>query len=160
MEQHIGVSLLEERYRKLDGSYIWVEVTAIPLEFEGRRASQVMVRDIHARKLAEAELKNLNASLGQRIADRTSELQQAHDDLRGFSYTISHDLRAPLQQIARFAEQLAQNRGVQDDPEAREWSARIVAAATRLDRLLMELLEYSQLARADIRLRRVSLILV
>jgi signal transduction histidine kinase len=120
-----------------------------------------MIRDIHARKQAEADLRQLNETLERRVAERTAELQEANEDLRTFSYTLSHDLRAPLRSIGRFGEEIVQGVSEADNRSlAQENARRIVAATARLDRLILDLYEYNQLARTEARSRRISLILV
>lgn len=162
IREHASIApLLEGRGRRLDGAYVWVEVTGIPLEFEGEPGVQSMIRDIHARKQAEADLRQLNETLERRVAERTAELQEANEDLRTFSYTLSHDLRAPLRSIGRFGEEIVQGVSEADNRSlAQENARRIVAATARLDRLILDLYEYNQLARTEARSRRISLILI
>jgi PAS domain S-box-containing protein len=159
-EQRMAVGLQEQRMRRHDGSYVWVDVAAIPFDIDGQPGTQVLVLDISARKKAEEELRQLNETLEKRVAQRTVELQQALDDLRTFSYMISHDLRTPLAGIRRFGEQVLSGAGVQSDPETQDAARRIIAMSVRLDRLTQDLFEYNKLARAEIQLQRISSVLV
>lgn len=159
-EQRIPVGLQEQRMMRKDGTYTWVEAAALPFDVDGAPGTQVFLLDISARKKAEDELRQLNETLEKRVVDRTAELQQAMEDLRTFSYMISHDLRTPLRSIQRFAEEVLSTATVQSEPAAEDASRRIVAASARLDRLIEDLFEYSKLARAEIQLQQISLVLV
>jgi signal transduction histidine kinase len=117
-------------------------------------------QDITARKLMEQELRRFNEMLEQRVAQRTGELQQANEDLRTFSYTVSHDLRTPLRSMTRTAAELLQTACGRSDEEAQECARRIAGAAARLDRLIQDLFEYNKLARAEIRPQGVNLLLL
>lgn len=160
IDEKRDVPLLEQRYRRRDGTYTWVEVAARPFEYQGKMGSQVIVYDIAARKQAEEELRRLNETLEQRVTKRTAELQQANEDLRTFSYTISHDLRTPLRSVMRVAQDLAASEPIRADTESEQRVRRIVASIARVDRLIQDLFEYNQLARAEARPQRVSLVLL
>lgn len=97
------------------------------------------------------------AELEQRVAERTAELEQMNAELESFSYSIAHDLRAPLRAMQGFADALIEDYADHLPPEAQEYSNRIGAAAQRLDTLIQDLLTYSRLSRADMPLRTVSL---
>ncbi|MGE5538124.1 MAG: sensor histidine kinase [Gemmatimonas sp.] len=112
--------------------------------------------DVTERKRAEEDLRRLADTLDAQVAQRTAELTSANEQLEAFAYTVSHDLRAPLRGMEGFARILLDDYGEKLGPEARRYIGRIVAAAERMERLIGDLLTYSRLQRAQIRLRPVD----
>jgi PAS domain S-box-containing protein len=113
--------------------------------------------DITRRKRSEDEVRRLNETLEARVRDRTAQLEAAFSDLDAFTSTVSHDLRAPLRGIQGFAAILRDDYGQQLDPTAQEYIRRIAAAAERMDELTQDLLAYSRIDQASIRLSPVTL---
>jgi PAS domain S-box-containing protein len=91
----------EIKNKAKDGTFYWVDTTIVPFLNEQHKPRQyVAIRaDITARKQIEEKLGELNADLEQRVITRTAELETANKELEAFSYSISHDLRAPLRAI-------------------------------------------------------------
>jgi len=111
-----------------------------------------------ARREAERELRQLNAHLEERVRVRTRQLQKSNRELESFSYSVSHDLRAPLRAVQGLTQALWEDYGSQlADDTAREYVHRIMAAATHMDTLIQDLLAYSRLGRAEIHLNPVAL---
>jgi PAS domain S-box-containing protein len=106
---------------------------------------------------AEAEVRRLNADLERRVADRTSDLEAANRELESFSYSVSHDLRAPLRHIGGFVELLQRDAGPGLPGEAREHLEEIAGAASRMGTLIDDLLEFSRVGRAGLHLVNVEL---
>ena len=95
----------------------------------------------------EERLRHLNADLERRVAERTADLAAANNDLEGFSYSVSHDLRAPIRAITGFCSLLEADHGEHLDDEARRKMGIIKAEADRMGRLIDDLLSFSRLGR-------------
>jgi PAS domain S-box-containing protein len=118
----------------------------------------IAVLDIHARKRAEATLRDLAATLERRVEERTQALSETVAELEAFAYSVSHDLRAPLRSMEGFAQALLEDHAKNLGPQGRRYAERIAAAAQRMDGLIGDLLEYSRLSRTDVTLRPVDLL--
>jgi len=112
---------------------------------------------IHARKSAEQELHRLNAELEERVESRTAELQELNKELEAFTYSVSHDLRAPLRHMDGFSRILQQEFGPQLPDEARHYLDRVRSAATHMSALVEDLLNLSRVGRQAPRRQRTSL---
>jgi PAS domain S-box-containing protein len=91
------------------------------------------------------------------VTERTASLRQVMAQMEEFSYTISHDLRAPVRAMRGYAEVVIEDHGWRLEAEARELLARIVRSASRMDRLILDLLTYSRISRRELKLEPVSL---
>lgn len=109
------------------------------------------------RQQAEAEIRQLNQDLERRVAARTAELEAANKELEAFSYSVSHDLRAPLRHVEGFVEILLSTKAQSLDAEAQRYLATISDAARQMGRLIDDLLEFSRTARAELKKTMVSL---
>jgi PAS domain S-box-containing protein len=115
--------------------------------------SRSTLRDISARKRAELEIRRMNEDLKQ----RTAELQAANSELEAFTYSVSHDLRAPLRAMQGFADALLEGYRDHLDATGQQYARRIVASAENMEVLIQDLLEYGRLSRADLHVRAVPL---
>lgn len=143
-------------YERPDGVFIWLLVNAKPLFQDESLHPYAVVEsfsDITERRQQEAEIRSLNHDLRARAL----ELESANKELESFSYSVSHDLRAPLRAISGFAEILAQRYPNQLDETGKHYLSNIVEAATHMDRLIKDLLTYSRLGRFAIERQPVNL---
>ena len=106
---------------------------------------------------AQAALSQHVQSLEQTIADRTANLRETISELEGFSYSISHDMRAPLRSMQSFSRLLREEIGVDITPDQSDFLDRIVAASERLDCLVRDVLDYSKVARGDFPIENINL---
>jgi len=111
----------------------------------------------HRRERAEADLRQLNATLEEKVLERTRSLEAANRELEAFSYSISHDLRAPLRAIGGFTELIMDGHRDRLDHEARGYLERVRAASQRMSRLIDDLMNLCRIARVEVRRVRVDL---
>jgi signal transduction histidine kinase len=149
-------------YRALhaDGTAIWVESVARPiLDADGRTVEvQASTRDVSDRHRAEEAaaaardaLEEANATLERRVAERTIELSKAVSDLESFSYTVSHDLRAPLRAIDGFAAIVVEEHSASLPPEGRALLERVSAGTRRMAQVIDDLLALARSSRVALR---------
>jgi PAS domain S-box-containing protein len=162
----------ESRYACKNGSYRWLAWTAAP--FIAEELIYLFARDVTERKQSEEEIRKLNTTLEQRavqlettnqelqreIAVRKraeAALKETNSELESFSYSVSHDLRAPLRAMQGFAEALLEDCGPELGTIGKDYADRIIAAAGRMDSLIQDLLLYSRLSHAALQLQTVDL---
>jgi PAS domain S-box-containing protein len=145
------------RHRLKSGSIIFVEITTHALEFAGRSGRMVLAHDITARKRVQDALRRLNATLEQRVVERTRELSLANRELESFSYSVSHDLRAPLQAIDGFGRALVSKHADRLDSQAIHYLNRIRAGTSQMSQLIDDLLSLAKVTRTEIHAERVDL---
>jgi signal transduction histidine kinase len=109
------------------------------------------------RKRAVDELQQLNNTLEERIIERTRDLEASNRELAAFSYSVSHDLRAPVRTINSFMNILFEDFGDQFSSEASDYLKRIKRAGTKLDNLIDDLLELSRVTRTEMLRKRVDI---
>jgi PAS domain S-box-containing protein len=143
----------EVRFRRRNGELIWVSMTFLEYEDDGQPSFEAVMLDITDRKAASARIEELNAALASQIQG----LAAANQELDAFSYSISHDLRAPLRAMQGFSEALLEDYGARLDATGHDYAQRIVAASRQMDALIQDLLAYSRVVRAEVSLAPVSL---
>lgn len=169
----------EDSFRRKDGSFFPIEYTSSPLKVNGRIAGAVLsFRDISERKRAEeersrllllerqarleveaknAEIKKLNAELEDRVRQRTIELEVANKELEAFSYSVSHDLRAPLRSLDGFSHILLDEYRDSLNEEGQDFLRRLRAASQHMGQLIDSLLQLSRVSRSEISREPVDL---
>jgi signal transduction histidine kinase len=129
----------------------WIESRS-QVVFENDKAVRLggTAIDITQRKAFQAELE-------RQVQERTVRLQETIGELEAFSYSVSHDMRAPLRAMEGYAKALLSDYHDRLDPEARHWLDRILRSAHRLDSLIKDVLSYSRVAKEEIELSPVDL---
>jgi signal transduction histidine kinase/CHASE3 domain sensor protein len=129
-----------------------------PLLVDGRvRGAVLSMLDVTELKRTQRELYDANALLEQRIQARTEQLAEANIELRAFAHTIAHDLRAPLRNVQGYAAALLQDEAATLSAPGGRFLRRILAVSQHMDRLVTDLLAYSQMSHAELRLQPVEL---
>jgi len=118
-----------------------------------RRQVLVCIEDISARKKAEEEILRLN----ERLQGRAAELEAANRELESFSYSVSHDLRAPLRSMDGFSQALLEDYSDKLDEQGRDYLARIQNSAQLMAQLIDDILELARITRTEMRLEDVNL---
>ena len=138
------------RHRRKNGRLIEVEVASHDLMFKGRRAVHVLVNDVTERARVEREILSLNVKLEERVAARTVELTAANNELEAFTYSVAHDLRAPLRGIDGFSALLVEHSSSRLDPDAAAYVERIRGASQRMGAMIADLLDLSRVSRSEL----------
>jgi signal transduction histidine kinase len=131
-------------------------VRAIRYAIERKQVEDALLQTEEALRASERQLREWNADLERRVAERTASLEETISDLEDFSHSITHDLRAPLRAIRSFAQILGDECLACGRPQAQDHIHRITSAAARMDKLIQEVLQYSRLARSELRLAPVD----
>lgn len=120
-------------------------------------ANRDLEHEVRERKRAEGAVRQLNAELEQRVLARTAELEAANDELRAFSYSVSHDLRSPLRKIESFSQILVDEHGEHLARDAHRYLDRIRAASLHMNALIEDMLKLSRVSREQMKKDYVDL---
>lgn len=149
----------ERRFRRSDGETVWVQVSATPImDADGSFAGSFgMCTDITARKRAEDEIRRFNQQLEQRVAERTEQLEAANRELEAFSYSVSHDLRAPLRAIDGYSHILLEDYADRLDDEGRRLLGVVRKSTHRMEQLIDDILKFSRAGRTELATSEVDM---
>jgi PAS domain S-box-containing protein len=161
-----------------NGEEFPVEASISQADAEGKKLFTVILRDVTERKRAETrmleqteelsrqaeelsrsrlEVVNLNAELERRVLERTAQLEAANKELEAFTYSVSHDLRAPLRHISGFTKILSEDFGSSLPPEAQQHLQRVEQGAHRMGQLVDELLNLTRVGRQTVTMQVTGL---
>ena len=152
--------------RRKDGTLLDISLSVSPIRDGSGKVigASKIARNITDRKKAEAdirraqqELARMNEELEARVEARTAQLNKAVAQMQEFSYTVSHDLRAPVRAMHGYASAVLEDYGERLDEPGRDYLKKIVRSSDRMDQLIRDVLIYSRLAQADVKTDFVSL---
>jgi len=139
------------------GEEKWVFLSAGRIEYRGKPAVIATIFDITDRKRSEEQILKLNEQLEQRVEQRTAQLEAANKELEAFSFSVSHDLRAPLRSIFGFSKALLDDYTDKLDNQGKDYLNRVCAASQRMSQLIDQMLKLSRAARSEMTWEAVNL---
>lgn len=142
-----GAMPVESTCLRLDGTSVPIEVRAISFNHHGMSAAQVIFSDITTRKNAQQAIEQLNIELEQKVEARTRQLLDANTELDTFTYSVSHDLKAPLRGIDGYSKLLLEEFEDQLNQDGQFFLSSIRQSVTRMNQLIDDLLAFSQIER-------------
>ena len=140
-----------------DGTTVPVLLAVAGFDLDGMLLRCLVLTDLTGQRAAEAKVQTINADLEARVAQRTAELELANSNLEAFSYSVAHDLRAPLRALSGFSDALLDDYGDRLDEAGRGYVGRIQAASGQMASLIDDLLVLSRVSRVDMTLEPVDL---
>lgn len=149
----------ETRYKCKNGRTFWAETLGTQVKnVEGEILGFIgLVRDISARKQAEAEIKKHREQLAELVTERTHELETINKELEAFSYSVSHDLRAPLRAIDGFSKALLEDYNDVIDEDGKHHLSRVRHNVHHMSELIDDLLQLSRITRSELSKQTVDL---
>jgi PAS domain S-box-containing protein len=149
----------EVNIKNINGEVINCSLNSI-LKFDEKGKPQKIIgsiRDISERKKSEKEIKKLYSNLEKIVSERTKQLELSNNELEAFSYSVSHDLRAPLRSISGFSQALLEDYYENLDSQAKDYLNRIVSSCSQMTQLIDDLLNLSRISRWAINSENINL---
>jgi PAS domain S-box-containing protein len=149
---------MEFPLRAADGHYGWFLTRVFPLKDDAGNVVRWFGTntDLSQKREADEEIRELNANLENRVVERTAELEAANKELEAFSYSVSHDLRAPLRAVNGYSQAVLEDYGEQLPEEGRRDLQTIRDGAQRMGVLIDDLLKFSRLSRTPLNMQPVN----
>lgn len=142
---------------RADGQEFPIEASTSQIESDGQKLFTFILRDITERNHAEEEVRRLNEELEHRVADRTAQLQAANKELEAFSYSVSHDLRAPLRHINGFSQALLEDYADKLDETGKSYLQELRGASQEMAQLIDDVLQLARVTRSEMRRAVINL---
>ncbi|MBE9080396.1 response regulator [Romeria aff. gracilis LEGE 07310] len=143
---------------RADGSSIWLRLSETLSQVDSELIVEGLVEDISLRKQAEAQIRDINRALEDRVQQRTAELERANNEMEGFAYSISHDLRSPIRQINSFMSLLAEQlQGTDLDQTVQHYLSVVSELTVQASDMLDALLNFSRTGRVEMKAEEVNM---
>lgn len=152
LESDAPLFVSQEQFEDVHGRRMILQTSKVPIRLPDREAPAILgiSIDMSEREKAESEVRRLNAELEGRVAQRTDEIDAANRELAAFTYSVSHDLRAPLRTIDGFSRILLNSYADRFDEQGRHFIDRIRAGTQTMSRLIDDLLRLSRATQGDL----------
>lgn len=129
----------------------------VTIAIENARLLASLQQELSERRKAEAQIRQLNEELEQRVRQRTAQLEMSNKELESFSYSVSHDLRAPLRAINGYSQALLEDYSSRLDETARDYLQKIRTATRNMERLIDDLLNLARITRSQMTFQELDL---
>jgi PAS domain S-box-containing protein len=147
----------EKEYIRKDGNRVPVLICAASIDGNNPDKSVAYIMDISERKKAEEEIRILNETLEKKVADRTLQLELANKELETFSYSVAHDLRAPLRAIHGYTNILSSEYANNFDNDAKEMMNSVLGNAKKMGQLIDDLLAFSKMGKKKLQVSIIDM---